>query len=116
VVAVEPELTSRALAQKAASRAAVPIRVVDGVAEQLPVDDNTLDVAVTSLILCSVHDPPPRSPRSDASLRPGRELRFYEHIRAHEPASPVASAWWTSPGPASLHRGRVPVQVAPPMN
>src|SRR3954462_11566053 len=44
VVAVEPEPKLRALAQQAASTAAVPITVVDGTAERLPVEDGSFDV------------------------------------------------------------------------
>ena len=62
VVAIEPEPTLRALAEGAA--AAVPVRVLDGVAEDLPFADGELDAAVVSLVLCSVPDQGERSRRS----------------------------------------------------
>jgi ubiquinone/menaquinone biosynthesis C-methylase UbiE len=85
VVAVEPEPTLRELAHDAVARASVPVSVVDGTAERLPVDDATCDVAVASLVLCSVRDPAAAFAEIRRVLRPGGELRFYEHVRAREP-------------------------------
>src|SRR5919106_715317 len=56
VLAVEPEPRLRALAQRAATTAPVPMEVTDGVAEQLPVEDASFDAAVVCLMLCSVAD------------------------------------------------------------
>src|SRR4051794_2582714 len=49
VVGVEPEPTLRAAAAEVAIRAPVPVRVVDGVADALPVEDASFDAAVVSL-------------------------------------------------------------------
>ncbi len=57
VVAVEPEPYLRDRASEEAERAAVPITVVPGTAEDLPADDESFDVAVTSLVLCPVRNP-----------------------------------------------------------
>ena len=57
VLALEPDATFRELALSAASTAPVPVTVEDGVAESLPVADATVDVVVSSLVLCSVADP-----------------------------------------------------------
>ena len=78
VVAIEPEPTLRALAEDAA--AAVPVRVLDGVAEDLPFADGELDAAVVSLVLCSVPDQGQALAEIRRVLRPGGELRFYEHV------------------------------------
>src|SRR4051812_30752916 len=56
VVAVEPEPTLRTAAEEAARDAPVPVRVVDGLADRLPVGDGEFDAAVASLVLCSVPD------------------------------------------------------------
>src|SRR4051812_13265368 len=58
VVAVEPDPRRRALATRAAGQAAVPIHVLYGVAEALPLADAAADAAVVSLALCSVADVP----------------------------------------------------------
>lgn len=85
VVAVEPEPYLRTHAERAAADAAVPVRVVDGVAEQLPAGDGELDAVVSSLVLCSVADQQRVLAEMRRVLRPGGELRFYEHVAAHEP-------------------------------
>lgn len=54
--AVELESHLRRLAKRAALDAMVPVRVVDGTTETLPADTGSFDVAVISLVLCSVPD------------------------------------------------------------
>ncbi|MTE22180.1 methyltransferase domain-containing protein [Streptomyces sp. TRM43335] len=85
VVAVEPEPELRRLARDAASRAPVPVDVVPGTAEELPLDDGEFDAAVVSLVLCSVRDLERALAELRRVLRPGGELRFYEHVRARGP-------------------------------
>ncbi len=60
VLATEPEEHLRELAAQAARHAPVPVRVIDGVAEHLPVEDQSSDAGVVSLVLCSVYDPADR--------------------------------------------------------
>jgi SAM-dependent methyltransferase len=86
VVAVEPEPTMRAAAREAAGSAPVPVTVVPGRAEALPGDDGSFDAAVTALVLCSVADQPRALDEIRRVLRPGGELRFYEHVRAENAA------------------------------
>ena len=51
VLAVEPEPHLRELAVTAAGRAAVPVVVVDGLAERIPADDGAFDAVVVTLVL-----------------------------------------------------------------
>lgn len=82
VIAVEPESYLRARAELAAQNAPVKVTVVDGDAERLPLGDASVDAAVTSLVLCSVTDPTAALTEIRRVLRPGGELRFYEHVLA----------------------------------
>jgi ubiquinone/menaquinone biosynthesis C-methylase UbiE len=82
VVAVEPEPYLRTQAQRQAAKAAVPVEVVDGVAERLPLGDGSVDAAVVSMVLCSVADQQAALSELFRVVRPGGELRFYEHVVA----------------------------------
>ncbi|GKQ41771.1 class I SAM-dependent methyltransferase [Streptomyces sp. A012304] len=81
VVAIEPERTLRRLAREAALRAEVPVDVVPGAAEALPVKSEAFDAAVFSLVLCSVRDVPRALAEVRRVLRPGGQVRFLEHGR-----------------------------------
>ena len=82
VLALEPDPTLRELARAAAARAPVPVTVEDGVAESLPAADASVDVVVSSLVLCSVADQSVALAEVVRVLRPGGLLLFYEHVRS----------------------------------
>jgi ubiquinone/menaquinone biosynthesis C-methylase UbiE len=79
VIAIEPEPHLRADAEAAAGAAPVPVAVHHGMADALPVEDGGVDAAVASLVLCSVPDQAGALVELHRVLRPGGELRFYEH-------------------------------------
>jgi SAM-dependent methyltransferase len=82
VLALEPDPTLRALALAGAAKAPVPVAVHDGVAESLPAADETVDVVVSSLVLCSVANQSAVLAEVLRVLRPGGLLLFYEHVRS----------------------------------
>jgi ubiquinone/menaquinone biosynthesis C-methylase UbiE len=84
VVAVEPEPYLRSRTIEAASAAPVPIRVVDGTAADLPAADGEFDAVVVSGLLCSVPSAADALLEFRRVLRPGGELRFYEHVRSRD--------------------------------
>ena len=85
VVAIEPEPYLRAKAQQAAE--ATPLRVIvqPGVAEQLEFESESFDAAVACLVLCSVPGLTPALAELSRVLKPGGELRFFEHVRSDQP-------------------------------
>jgi ubiquinone/menaquinone biosynthesis C-methylase UbiE len=85
VIAVEPSDYLREQAGRAAARSSVPVRVVDGTAEHLPATDGSVDAVVVCGVLCSVTDPAAVLAEFHRVLRPGGELRFYEHVRSRQP-------------------------------
>ncbi|MET7737189.1 class I SAM-dependent methyltransferase [Streptomyces sp. NPDC005402] len=86
VVAIEPERRLRRLAVEAALRSEVPVDVVPGAAEALPVKSEAFDAVVISLVLCSVRDVPRALGEVRRVLRPGGVVRFFEHGRGGGPA------------------------------
>ncbi len=87
VLAVEPEPLLRGAATEAAGAARVPITVVDGVAGRLAAEDESFDAGVVSLMLCSVPDQQRALAELHRVIRPGGELRFYEHVIARRSAA-----------------------------
>jgi ubiquinone/menaquinone biosynthesis C-methylase UbiE len=82
LIAVEPEANLRELAQREAAAASIRVTVIDGTAERLPLDDASMDAAVLAGVLCSVPDPAGVLRELARVVRPGGELRFYEHVAA----------------------------------
>jgi ubiquinone/menaquinone biosynthesis C-methylase UbiE len=67
-------------------REQVPAAVVlRAPAEDLPFEDNSFDVAVSTLVLCGVGDQPRALRELHRVLRPGGELLFLEHVRSDDP-------------------------------
>lgn len=85
VIAVEPEPFLRAKATAAARASAVAIDVLAGNAEHLPVADASVDTVVFALVLCSVPDQAQALAEARRVLRPGGDLRVYEHVVAERP-------------------------------
>jgi ubiquinone/menaquinone biosynthesis C-methylase UbiE len=85
VVAVEPEPYLRGRALEAAAKTAVPVQVADGTAAELPATDAEFDAIAVSGLLCSVADVPAALAEFRRVLRPGGQLRFYEHVRSRDP-------------------------------
>ncbi|WP_042364003.1 class I SAM-dependent methyltransferase [Streptacidiphilus neutrinimicus] len=85
VLAVEPEPDLRALAEEAAGAAPVPVEVVAGRAERVPAAEESFDAAVVCLTLCSVANQHAALTDLWRVLRPGGELRFFEHVQAESP-------------------------------
>jgi SAM-dependent methyltransferase len=82
VLALEPDPALRAAARDAASRARIPITVVDGVGEAIPAQDASVDTVVSSLVLCSVSDQAEVLREIRRVLKPDGRFLFYEHVRS----------------------------------
>lgn len=79
VRAIEPEPHLRGLATRAAAGAPVPVTVLAGVAEALPLPTASRDAAVLCLVLCSLPDRGAALAELRRVLRPGGVLVFLEH-------------------------------------
>ena len=56
-------------------------------AEDLPFEDDSFDVAVSTLVLCGVDDQPRALRELRRVLRPGGRLLFVEHVRSDDPGT-----------------------------
>lgn len=57
-------------------------RVIEGVAEHIPLDDDSVDSVLATLVLCSVEDTSLVLSEIARVLRPGGRFVFFEHIAA----------------------------------
>ena len=85
LVLSEPDRHMRAKLQAAVSAGSRPAEVVDASADALPFADASFDVAVSTLVLCTVPDPAAALREVGRVLRPGGRLVFAEHVRSEKP-------------------------------
>lgn len=79
VVALEPEVMLAPRAREAAADASVPVTVIESTIESMP-STESFDAVVCSLVLCSVEDPDAVLRQINSVLKPGGELRYFEHV------------------------------------
>ena len=67
------------LAMAASKNAVVPAKLMSGSAEEIPLDDGSVDTVVTTWTLCSIPNPVRALKEMRRVLRPGGQLLFVEH-------------------------------------
>ncbi len=81
VVAIEPDLAMRSRAQARIAATPVPVHLVGGAGECLPLADASCDTVLCGLVLCTVDDPAAVLAEVRRVLRPGGSLLLFEHVR-----------------------------------
>ena len=84
VIGVDPSPELLRFAEKRASQASVPIELLRGDGEALPIEDRSIDTAVVTFTLCTVCNPAATLGEVRRVLKPGGRLLFAEHGRAPE--------------------------------
>ncbi|KAA9396209.1 class I SAM-dependent methyltransferase [Haloarcula sp. CBA1130] len=78
--ATEPDPHMRRQAAEKANAQATSIRIESAPAEALPYDDATFDVVIASMVFCTIPDIEAAMSEITRVLKPGGELRFFEHV------------------------------------
>jgi SAM-dependent methyltransferase len=81
----EPEKPMIKRLQPRVDEAQPEAKLLRAPAEDLPFDDDSFDVAVSTLVLCTVDDQPRALRELRRVLRPGGRLLFMEHVRSDDP-------------------------------
>jgi len=86
LVVTEPDDAMLRRLQDKAREQAPLANVVQAPAENLPFEDASFDIVVSTLVLCGVDDQERSLREVRRVLRPGGRLHFLEHVRSDDPA------------------------------
>jgi len=78
----EPDPSMLRRLRRSVERAGRPATVLRAPAEDLPFEEATFDVVVSTLVLCGVEDQPRAVREMRRVLKPGGHLLFIEHVRS----------------------------------
>jgi ubiquinone/menaquinone biosynthesis C-methylase UbiE len=81
----EPEAPMIRRLQRKLREARPGAQVLRAPAEDLPFEDSSFDVAVSTLVLCTVEDQPRAARELRRVLKPGGKLLLIEHVRSDDP-------------------------------
>lgn len=81
VIGVEPDDTMWARGRERAAEVDLDVERVDAYGENLPIDDQSIDTAVSTFVLCSVREPQRVLAELYRVVRPGGRLLVMEHVR-----------------------------------
>ncbi|MGQ0546692.1 MAG: class I SAM-dependent methyltransferase [Betaproteobacteria bacterium] len=87
---LDPSESLVRMARKKLSRAAVPVELLLGSAEEIPLADRSVDTVVSTWTLCSIPDVARALREARRVLKPGGSLLFVEHGHAPDPR---VAAW-----------------------
>jgi ubiquinone/menaquinone biosynthesis C-methylase UbiE len=90
LVLTEPDLHMVAKLRTRVATIPKELTVMQASAEEIPVDDATIDSVVSTLVLCTVPEPDRALREIVRILRPGGSFLFAEHVRSD---SPWAARW-----------------------
>ncbi len=81
VIGVEPDEAMWAKGQERARQASLSVERIDAFGENLPLEDESVDTAVSTFVLCSVREPMRVLEELHRVVRPGGRLLVMEHVQ-----------------------------------
>jgi ubiquinone/menaquinone biosynthesis C-methylase UbiE len=85
IIGIEPSAKLLHMARAASQRTSMPLSLIEGSAEAIPIDDRSIDTVVTTWTMCSIPVLEGALQEMRRVLKPGGRLLFVEHGRAPEP-------------------------------
>jgi len=79
ILGLEPSPQLIAMAKSAAPASLIPATFIEGSAESIPLDDNSIDSVVTTWTLCTIPHATTALDEARRVLKPGGRLLFVEH-------------------------------------
>ena len=81
---VEPNVHMARRLRRKASNLDIPVKLLPGFGENLPIRDNTFDSVVTTLVLCMVADVGQVLAEIRRVLKPSGRFLFFEHVVSNQ--------------------------------
>lgn len=83
-ITLEPSLAMQDYLESEAARHGITVEIRTGIAEDIPLEDQSVDYVISTLVLCSVQDVPDVVAEIHRVLKPGGKFMFLEHVAAPE--------------------------------
>jgi ubiquinone/menaquinone biosynthesis C-methylase UbiE len=90
IIGLEPSPKLLDMAAAAPRKSQIPLRLIEGTAEAIPIEEKSVDAVVTTWTMCSIPEIQSALHEMRRVLRPDGHLLFVEHGRAPEPGV----RWW----------------------
>lgn len=81
---IDPDENMLRRAEKRVHQAAFPVELIPAPAEELPFGDDSFDAVVSTLVFCTIPDPPKALQMVRRVLKSGGEFRLLEHVRMEQ--------------------------------
>jgi len=95
ILGLEPSPRLLAMAERAAGRTSLPVEFIEGSAEASPLDNRSIDTAITTWTLCTVPAAAQALGEMRRVLKPGGKLLFVEHGLAPDSSVRKWQHWLT---------------------
>jgi ubiquinone/menaquinone biosynthesis C-methylase UbiE len=90
IIGLDPSPKLLEIARDAGRRSEVPLELIEGTAEAIPLETGSIDTVLTTWTMCGIPDVNSALSEARRVLKPGGKLLFVEHGRAPEPRV----QWW----------------------